>query len=84
MADKIDKVVVKAGRLIRVLNRFKKNAAKKWYYSVWVEDAWGRQRALSAVHRERDPESRRKGEEEPRRPPREKFALESYRLANIS
>ena len=41
MADKIDKVEVKAGRLLRVWNRLKKSAAKRWYWSIAVEDADG-------------------------------------------
>ena len=40
-ALKIDEVSAKAGRLIRVYNKMKKAAAKRSYYSVWVEDADG-------------------------------------------
>lgn len=43
MANKIDKVTVVAGRLIRIWNENKpkfSNANKK-YYSVWVEDPSG-------------------------------------------
>jgi hypothetical protein len=44
MASLIDKVRVKAGRLIRVWNtkRAKFSNAKPWYISVWVEDANGK------------------------------------------
>jgi len=44
MASLIDKVRIKAGRLIRVWNteRAKFSNAKPWYISVWVEDASGK------------------------------------------
>jgi hypothetical protein len=44
MASLIDKVKVKAGRLIRVWNTEKKkfSNAKPWYISLWVEDADGK------------------------------------------
>jgi hypothetical protein len=44
MASLIDKVKVKAGRLIKVWNTEKKkfSNAKPWYISVWVEDANGK------------------------------------------
>ena len=44
MASLIDKVKIKAGRLIRVWNTEKKkfSNAKPWYISVWVEDADGK------------------------------------------
>jgi len=38
----IDKVKVKAGRLIKVFNTKPKPNAKPWYISVWVEDADGK------------------------------------------
>lgn len=38
----IDKVKIKAGRLIKVWNSRPKPAAKPWYISVWVEDANGK------------------------------------------
>lgn len=41
MAQKIDKVTVKSGRLIRVENLDKKSAANKLYVAVQVEDADG-------------------------------------------
>jgi hypothetical protein len=43
MANLIDQVKVKAGRLIKVWNTEKKkfSNAKPWYISVWVEDADG-------------------------------------------
>ena len=41
MANLIDKVKVKAGRLIRVWNQDRKGRAKETYVSVWVEDASG-------------------------------------------
>lgn len=41
MAQKIDKVMVKSGRLIRVFNTNKKSAANKLYMAVQVEDADG-------------------------------------------
>ena len=41
MANLIDKVKVKAGRLIRVWNTLRKKNEKKGYVSVWVEDADG-------------------------------------------
>jgi hypothetical protein len=44
MASLIDKVKVKAGRLIKVWNTEKKkfSNAKPWYISLWVEDADGK------------------------------------------
>lgn len=44
MASLIDKVKIKAGRLIKVWNTEKKkfSNAKTWYISVWVEDADGK------------------------------------------
>lgn len=43
MASLIDKVKVKAGRLVKVwnTNKAKFSNAKPWYISVWVEDADG-------------------------------------------
>jgi hypothetical protein len=43
MASLIDKVKVKAGRLIKVWNTEKKKFSneKPWYVSIWVEDADG-------------------------------------------
>lgn len=43
MAKKIDKVPVKAGRLVRVwnTNRPKFSNASKQYYAIWVENALG-------------------------------------------
>jgi hypothetical protein len=43
MANLIDKVKIKAGRLIKVWNTEKKkfSNAKPWYVSIWVEDADG-------------------------------------------
>jgi hypothetical protein len=41
MANLIDQVRVKAGRLIRVWNTLKKKNENKGYVSVWVEDADG-------------------------------------------
>jgi len=43
MSNLIDKVKIKAGRLIKVWNTEKKkfSNAKPWYISVWVEDADG-------------------------------------------
>ncbi len=38
----IDKVKIKAGRLIKVFNTKPKPHAKSWYVSVWVEDANGK------------------------------------------
>jgi hypothetical protein len=38
----IDKVKVKAGRLIKVFNSKPKPNAKSWYVSIWVEDADGK------------------------------------------
>jgi hypothetical protein len=42
MANLIDQVRVKAGRLIRVWNTLKKRNENKGYVSVWVEDADGK------------------------------------------
>lgn len=42
MANLIDQVRVKAGRLVRVWNTFKKKNENKGYVSVWVEDADGK------------------------------------------
>jgi hypothetical protein len=42
MANLIDQVKVKAGRLIRVWNTLKKKNENKGYVSVWVEDANGK------------------------------------------
>ena len=41
MANLIDEVRVKSGRLIRVWNTLHKKNEKKGYVSVWVEDANG-------------------------------------------
>ena len=43
MANLIDQVRVKAGRLIKVWNTEKKkfSNAKPWYISIWVENADG-------------------------------------------
>ena len=41
MSNLIDKVKVRAGRLIRVWNKSKKPTANAKYVSVWVEDANG-------------------------------------------
>ena len=41
MANLIDQVKVKAGRLIKVWNTLKKKNENKGYVSVWVEDADG-------------------------------------------
>ena len=41
MANVIDQVKVKAGRLIKVWNTLKKKNENKGYVSVWVEDADG-------------------------------------------
>jgi hypothetical protein len=41
MANLIDQVRVKAGRLIRVWNTLKKKNENKGYIAVWVEDANG-------------------------------------------
>lgn len=41
MANLIDEVRVKSGRLIRVWNTLRKKNEKKGYVSVWVEDADG-------------------------------------------
>ena len=42
MANLIDKVRVKAGRLVRVWNNLRKKNENKGYVSVWVEDADGK------------------------------------------
>lgn len=44
MASLIDKVKIKAGRLVKVWNTEKKkfSNAKPWYVSIWVEDADGK------------------------------------------
>ena len=42
MANLIDKVKVKPGRLIRVYNTEKKKNENDGYVSVWVEDANGK------------------------------------------
>jgi hypothetical protein len=44
MASLIDKVRIKAGRLVKVWNtqRAKLTNAKPWYIAVWVENADGR------------------------------------------
>jgi hypothetical protein len=42
MANLIDQVRVKAGRLIRVWNTLKKKNENNGYVSVWVEDANGK------------------------------------------
>jgi len=55
MANLIDKVKVKAGRLIRVWNTEKRkfSNAKPTYISVWVEDADGtNERCLLLTQRE--------------------------------
>lgn len=41
MANLVDQVRVKSGRLIRVWNTLRKKNEKKGYVSVWVEDADG-------------------------------------------
>lgn len=55
MASLIDKVKIKAGRLIKVWNTEKKkfSNAKPWYISVWVEDAdGGNERCLLFTQKE--------------------------------
>jgi hypothetical protein len=42
MANLIDKVKIKPGRLIRVYNTQKKKSENDGYVSVWVEDANGK------------------------------------------
>jgi hypothetical protein len=44
MANLIDEVRIKTGRLIKVWNTEKKkfSNAKPWYVSIWVEDADGK------------------------------------------
>lgn len=42
MANLIDKVRVKAGRLVRVWNTLRKKNENKGYVAVWVEDADGK------------------------------------------
>lgn len=42
MNNLIDKVKVKAGRLVRIWNTYKKPNANAKYVSVWVEDANGK------------------------------------------
>ncbi len=41
MANLIDQVKIKSGRLIRVWNTLRKKNENKGYVSVWVEDANG-------------------------------------------
>ena len=53
MANLIEQVKVKAGRLIRVWNTQKKRNENKGYVSVWVEDADGKnERCLLFTERE--------------------------------
>jgi hypothetical protein len=55
MANLIDQVRVKAGRLIKVWNTEKKkfSNAKPWYISLWVEDAdGGNERCLLFTEKE--------------------------------
>lgn len=53
MSNLIDKVKIKAGRLIRVWNQKPHPVAKCKYVSVWVEDANGRnERCLLFTERE--------------------------------
>lgn len=53
MATLIDKVKVKAGRLIRVLNTLRKGNAKEDYISIWVEDPnGGNERCLLFTEKE--------------------------------
>ena len=55
MASLIDKVRIKAGRLVKVWNTEKKkfSNAKPWYISVWVEDAnGGNERCLLFTEKE--------------------------------
>jgi len=53
MAEKIDKVTVRAGRLIKVANQNKHFLANPTYVSVWVEDANGdNERCLLFTDRE--------------------------------
>lgn len=55
MDNLIDKVRIKAGRLIRVWNKEPKPNAKPKYISVWVEDADGKnERCLLFTQREID------------------------------
>lgn len=55
MGNLIDKVRIKAGRLVRVWNRHPHPAAKPKYVSVWVEDAdGGNERCLLFTQREID------------------------------
>ena len=52
-AKKIDKVEVKMGRLIRVVNQNKRSAANKWYWSIPVENAdGGRERTILLTDKE--------------------------------
>lgn len=62
MASLIDKVKVKAGRLIKVWNteRKKFSNSKPWYISVWVEDADGKnERCLLFTEKEIEAAQRR-------------------------
>ena len=53
MANLIDQVRVKAGRLIRVWNTLRKKNESKGYVAVWVEDANGtNERCLLFTERE--------------------------------
>jgi hypothetical protein len=55
MTEKIDNVTVKAGRLIRVVNTLRKkfSNANKQYFSLYVEDADGKnERCLLLTERE--------------------------------
>jgi hypothetical protein len=53
MANLIEQVKVKAGRLIRVWNTQKKRNENKGYVSIWVEDADGKnERCLLFTERE--------------------------------
>jgi hypothetical protein len=53
MANVIDQVKVKAGRLIRVWNTLRKKNENKGYVAVWVEDANGtNERCLLFTDRE--------------------------------
>ena len=53
MANVIDQVRVKAGRLIRIWNTLRKKNEKRGYVAVWVEDANGtNERCLLFTERE--------------------------------
>lgn len=58
----IDKVKIKAGRLVRVWNKKPHPAARATYVSVWVEDADGKnERCLLFTEHEIDRAERRAG-----------------------